>query len=75
MKEDQIIMSEPEKIKGVIISEPEEIKDDDYVYADCKCPVLMNYGIKIVKRQKTAGQHKEYRYKCKKCGLEGVIIV
>ena len=57
----------------IIISEPEEIKDDDYIYANCMCPVLLNYSIKIAKRQRTT-EHKEYRFKCKKCGLEGVII-
>lgn len=62
------------KKDNVIISEPEEIKDDNYIYAVCECPVLSNYGIKIAKRQRTTDS-KEYRFKCKKCGLEGVVII
>ena len=51
----------PEKI--------DEIDYEHYAYAICKCPLPLNYAIKIPKLIGVT----EYKFKCDKCGAEGFV--
>lgn len=56
----------------IFISEPKPIKDfpkSDYIYAICQCEIPDIYAI-CIPREKG---EKEHHFKCRKCGLEGVV--
>lgn len=59
-------------IDNIIIGKPEPyFESDDYVFANCQCPVPLNMGIKI-KRDPT----KIFQtFKCIECGTVGEIFV
>ena len=61
-----------------IITQPQPISsvdnsNNDYVFAVCKCPVLMDHGIIIDKRIHKS-DNGVYKFKCEKCGLEGEVV-
>ena len=63
MNDKESYETEPEKFDG---------NYEDYVWAVCKCPVDMTYGLKIPQNFSNDGR---YPFRCKKCGLEGIMYV
>lgn len=45
---------------------------ENHVYAVCKCCLPVSYGLDLGEKQ-PGGRH-EYHFKCKRCGLSGVVI-
>ena len=62
MNNTEFYATEPEKFDG---------NDKDYIWGVCECPVDISYGLKIPRNFSNNGR---YPFRCRKCGLEGIIF-
>jgi len=62
---------------NVYVTEPKLLakytNNSRYKFAVCKCPIPADYGIVIDSYKYKCDRPHQYRFKCTKCGLEGIL--